>query len=79
LQVNVHEAESQFSRLLELVEGGETVVIARYGQPVAELVPAKRKGGFPFGIASAEPLVAAGDQWWQPMSDAEADHWVQCK
>jgi prevent-host-death family protein len=77
VQVNVHEAKSQLSRLLELVEEGETVVIARHGEPVAELVPARRKTGFPFGIASQEPLVSAGDEWWQPMSRAEAEDWVE--
>ena len=76
MQVNVHQAKSQLSRLLELVEEGETVVIARHGRPVAELVPARRKGGFPFGIAESEPLVPAGDEWWRPMSDDEADDWV---
>ena len=76
MQVNVHEAKSQLSRLLELVEGGETVVIARHGEPVAELVPARRKGGFPFGIARQEPLVASGDDWWQAMSDAEVEEWI---
>jgi prevent-host-death family protein len=35
--VNVHEAKSTLSRLLEEVERGETIVIARNGQPVAEL------------------------------------------
>ena len=77
MQVNVHEAKSQLSRLLELVEEGETVIIARHGEPVAELVPARRKSGFPFGIARSEPLVAAGDGWWQPMSDAEAEDWIE--
>jgi prevent-host-death family protein len=77
MQVNVHEAKSQLSRLLELVEEGETVVIARHGKPVAELVPARRKAGFPFGIAREEPLVAPGDEWWQPMSDAEAEDWIE--
>jgi prevent-host-death family protein len=77
VQVNVHEAKTQLSRLLELVEDGETVIIARHGQPVAELVPARRKTGFPFGIAREEPLVAAGDDWWQPMSDAEAEDWIE--
>ena len=76
MQVNVHEAKSQLSRLLELVEEGETVVIARHGEPVAELVPARRKEGFPFGIARDEPLVAAGDEWWQPMTDTEAEDWI---
>ena len=77
MQVNVQEAKSQLSRLLELVEEGETVVIARHGKPVAELVPARRKAGFPFGIAREEPLVAAGDDWWQPMSDAQAEDWIE--
>lgn len=76
MQVNVHEAKSQLSRLLELIEEGETVTIARHGQPVAELVPVRQKG-FPFGIAREEPLVAAGDDWWQPMSDAEAEDWIE--
>jgi prevent-host-death family protein len=76
VQVNVHEAKSQLSRLLELVEEGETVIIARHGRPVAELVPA-RQSGFPFGIACEEPLVASGDDWWQPMSDAEAEDWIE--
>ena len=76
VQVNVHQAKSQLSRLLELVEEGETVVIARHGQPVAELVLARRKGGFPFGVAREEPLVSAGDEWWQPMSDSEVEDWI---
>jgi len=37
--VNVHEAKTQLSRLLERVESGERVVIARAGVPVAVLVP----------------------------------------
>lgn len=40
-QVNIHEAKSQLSRLLEEVEGGERIVIARAGEPVAVLVPYK--------------------------------------
>lgn len=77
MQVNVHEAKTQLSRLLELVEQGETVVIARHGQPVAELIPARRPGGFPFGIAREQPLVSEGDAWWQPMTDEEAEDWIE--
>lgn len=36
---NVHEAKTQLSRLLERVLQGEEIVIARYGKPVATLVP----------------------------------------
>jgi prevent-host-death family protein len=37
--VNVHEAKTHLSRLLERVEAGEEIVIARAGRPVARLVP----------------------------------------
>jgi len=38
-RVNVSEARRQLSRLLEEVEGGARVVIARAGKPVAVLAP----------------------------------------
>jgi prevent-host-death family protein len=74
MQVNIHEAKTQLSRLLEMVEQGETVVIARHGKPVAKLVLVQR--GLPLGIAVDEALVPAGDDWWKPMTDEESDNWV---
>jgi prevent-host-death family protein len=75
MQVNIHQAKTQLSRLLELVEQGETVIIARHGKPVARLV-AVAKQGLPIGIASKEPLVPAGDEWWKPMTDDESEAWM---
>jgi len=37
--VNVHQAKTQLSKLLEGAESGEDIVIARAGVPVARLVP----------------------------------------
>lgn len=37
--MNIHEAKTHLSRLVERVEAGEEVVIARAGRPVARLVP----------------------------------------
>jgi prevent-host-death family protein len=37
--VNVHEAKTHLSRLLERVSAGEEIVIAKAGRPVAKLVP----------------------------------------
>jgi prevent-host-death family protein len=37
--VNVHEAKTHFSKLLVRVVGGEEIVIAKAGKPVARLVP----------------------------------------
>jgi prevent-host-death family protein len=37
--VNMHEAKTHLSRLVERVEGGEEIVISRAGKPAAKLVP----------------------------------------
>ena len=42
--VNVHEAKTQLSRLLQAVSQGEEVVIARAGRPIARLVPVAAPG-----------------------------------
>lgn len=39
----MHEAKSQLSRLVDLAEGGEDVVIQRSGRPVARLVAMQRR------------------------------------
>jgi prevent-host-death family protein len=37
--VNIHEAKTHLSRLIERVEAGEEITIARAGRPVARLIP----------------------------------------
>ena len=37
--ISVHDAKADLSHLLDRVEAGEEVVIARAGKPVAKLVP----------------------------------------
>ena len=39
LQMNIHEAKTHLSHLLEQIEKGEEVVIARHRKPVARLIP----------------------------------------
>ncbi len=39
VEVNIHDAKTHLSRLLERVAMGEEVVIAKAGKPVAKLVP----------------------------------------
>jgi prevent-host-death family protein len=47
--VGVHEAKTQLSRLLRLVDAGQEIEIMRNGAPVARLVPAGREGQRRFG------------------------------
>lgn len=44
-QVNMHEAKTHLSRLVEEVEGGREIVISRAGKPAAKLVPVPKRLG----------------------------------
>jgi prevent-host-death family protein len=41
-KVNIHEAKTHLSRLVEDVAGGSEVLIAKGGRPMARLVPLRR-------------------------------------
>ena len=43
MEVNVHEAKTHLSKLLERVAMGEEVIIAKAGKPVAKLVSVERR------------------------------------
>ena len=76
---NVHDAKTQFSRLLDKVLEGEEVVITRNGTPVAQLVPA-RKGGMVLGAGRQDPNVnpraASAEDWWHAMTDEDSDRFL---
>jgi prevent-host-death family protein len=43
MEVNVHQAKTHLSALLERAERGEEIIIARAGKAVARLIPVKRQ------------------------------------
>jgi len=43
MEVNIHEAKTHFSRLLQRVAAGEEITIARAGVPIARLVAIEKK------------------------------------
>ena len=43
ITVNIHEAKTHLSRLLQRVIAGEEVVIAKSGEPIARLIPFTEK------------------------------------
>jgi prevent-host-death family protein len=57
MEVNIHQAKTHLSRLLQRVAGGEEVTIARAGVPVARLVAVEPDKG-------KRPLGFARDQLW---------------
>jgi prevent-host-death family protein len=64
LTINIHEAKTHLSKLLQRVMMGEEIIIAKSGQPVARLVP------FTQTTARRSPGSAEGQIWIAPDFDA---------
>lgn len=69
MNVSVHGAKTQLSKLLDLVEDGENVVIERHGRPVAQLVPVRRRRPSALGAMRGE--FAMTDGWEKPLTDED--------
>ena len=65
--VNVHEAKTHFSKLLQRVAGGEEITIAKAGTPVARLVPIATAWKRPLGMDSGKVWIA--DDFDAPLPD----------
>ena len=74
VQVNVHEAKTQLSRLLAQVEAGEEVVIARNGVPVARLVALPKKKGTP-QPDRWKGIIKLDDSFFDPLPEEELARW----
>ena len=71
MEVNIHQAKTHLSRLLQKVNEGEEVIISRAGVPVARLVAvSQEKPTRPLGIAKGEIWMA--DDFDAPMPEFEA-------
>ncbi len=66
--VNIHEAKTHFSKLIELAVNGEETIIAKSGKPVAKLVPIiKEKPKRRFGLLKGKIKIA--DDFDAPLPD----------
>ncbi len=64
--VNIHEAKTHFSKLLERVALGEEIIIARAGEPIARLSPlSPRRARIPGGAEGFE----VPDSFFEPLPD----------
>jgi prevent-host-death family protein len=68
MEINIHEAKTHLSRLLQKVAQGEEVTIARAGVPIARLVPIEtRKKIRPLGMDRGKIWIA--DDFDAPLPD----------
>lgn len=74
LVVNVHEAKTHFSRLLEQAHAGQEIILAKAGKPYARLMPLaaeptrRRPGRLPGRV---------GDEFFTPLPEEELAAWEQ--
>lgn len=73
-KVNIHEAKTNLSKLIEKVKNGEEVVIAKNGEPEVMLVPYEKKPKDWFGMDAGKGWIADDfDEWppdiWEALTD----------
>ena len=71
--VNVHEAKTQFSRLLKRAHEGEVIVLAKAGKPYARLVPLEESQPRIPGIVEGR----IDEAFFEPLPESELKAWNQ--
>lgn len=73
-KVNIHEAKTTLSQLVEAAEAGEKVILARAGKPVVQLVRLRqRKQGIKLGLLKGRIPERLVDTIERPFSQREID------
>jgi prevent-host-death family protein len=71
--VNIHEAKTNLSKLLDRMLGGEDIVIAKAGKPLARLIPVEERLPRVPGIARGKVT----DAFFEPLPQDELEVWEQ--
>jgi prevent-host-death family protein len=69
--VNVHDAKTNFSKLLDRAHAGEEIILAKGGKPFARLVPleeARERQSGRYGESVPE-------SFFEPLPEGEAQAW----
>jgi prevent-host-death family protein len=68
--INVHDAKTNLSRLLDRVRAGEEIILAKAGTPYARLVPLDRR---PRELGFLEGTVP--ERFFEPLPEEELQAW----
>lgn len=70
--VNVHEAKTHLSRLIDQAHAGQEIILAKAGKPYARLMPLARE---PARRQPGRLAGKVGDEFFDPLPPAELDTW----
>ena len=70
MEVSIHEAKTQLSRLIERAVAGEDVIIAKAGHPLVRLVRVNQQ---PPVLGSARGEFVLNDSWDEPLTGNEIE------
>jgi prevent-host-death family protein len=77
VQVNIHEAKTHLSRLVERAAAGEEIIIAKAGKPMARLVPPAEKARKPRVPGMLKGKLYIAEDAFAPMTEEELDLWYK--
>lgn len=69
--INVHEAKTHLSKILDQVRAGEEIILAKGGRPYAKLVPINDDERRPLGFVPGK----ISDAFFDPLPDEEIERW----
>ena len=77
IRLNIHEAKTHLSKYLAKLEEGETILLCRRNEPIAEIRPlsSKRKKPRPTGLDQGR--IKLGPEFFEPLPPEELDAWGQ--
>lgn len=73
MQVTIHTAKTNLSKLIEAALAGEEVIIAKGKQPVVKIVPVPQ-GQFKVGLLKGQ-ITGPGPDFFEPMDNDELALW----
>ncbi|RDI94942.1 type II toxin-antitoxin system prevent-host-death family antitoxin [Meiothermus sp. QL-1] len=78
MKVNIHEAKTRFSQLVEKALRGEEVIISKHGKPLLRLVPIEgQKGQRPVELHPHKLSDAEIEESLKPLGEDELAEWLR--
>ncbi|MGB0911381.1 MAG: type II toxin-antitoxin system Phd/YefM family antitoxin [Nitrospirales bacterium] len=73
LKLNIHEAKTHLSRYLTKLKKGETIILCKRNEPIAEIRPLVRQGNKKRPIGLAKGQITISQEFFAPLPEELTD------